>query len=79
MPPLYLPTPRSAASARFEPLQQLGRAGPGPPAAQVEQAAEHLQVLPAGEHLVHGRVLAGEADARPRGAGDGPAAGAVQA
>jgi len=53
MPPLYSLVPLSAASVRSNRSRR----------AQVEQPAEHAQVLPAGEDLVDGGELAGEADA----------------
>jgi len=46
-----------AASERLNHSSSLGRAG-----AHLVQLADHLQVLAAGEVLVHGRVLAGEPD-----------------
>ena len=53
---------RSAAVGQVEPLEQLGGAGAGAGPAEVEQRAEEHEVLAAGEVLVDGRVLAGEAD-----------------
>ena len=50
---------------QVELLEQLDGARLGPLGAEVEQPAEHLQVLPAGEDLVDRGVLAGETDAPP--------------
>ena len=88
IPPEYLAARRSAASARPNSASssraRVRAARPG----QAQQLGHHLQVLPAGQLLVHGRVLPGEAD-RPLdperigeqvvpGDGRGPRVGAHQ-
>ena len=50
-----------------EALEQLARPVLGQAPRQVIQGAHEPEVLPAGEHLVDGGVLAGEADAEPDG------------
>ena len=52
-----------------EPVEQLLRAGARRLAAQVQQRADQLEVLAAGQQLVDGGVLAGEADQLPDAAG----------
>ena len=47
---------------QFEPLQQLTGPAPGLLPGQVEQAAEHLQVLPPGQQLIDRRELPRQAD-----------------
>ena len=56
--------PRRPVSRRrqAEPLQQLAGPAPGPLTGQLEQAAEHLQVLPPGQQLVDRRELPRQAD-----------------
>ena len=51
-----------ARVGQVEGLEQLGRALARDAAAEVVEPADHLQVLEAGQVLVHGRVLAGEPD-----------------
>ena len=53
----------AAGLGQVEALQQLGRPAAGRGAGQAGQAAHHAQVLLAGLEVVHGRELAGEADA----------------
>ncbi len=53
-----------AGVGQVEALQQLARACPGVGTGHAQQAADHHQVLDAGEHLVDGGVLARQADQR---------------
>ena len=62
IPPEYVLTRRSPSSASAEVGEQLARALLRRTAAEVVQAPDHLEVLEAAEVLVHGGVLAGEAD-----------------
>ncbi|AOW89547.1 hypothetical protein BC342_26840 [Streptomyces olivaceus] len=50
-----------------EPVEQLAGAAPGRPAAHAVQPGDELEVLPRGQPLVDGGVLAGQADAGPYG------------
>ncbi len=51
--------------AELELLEQLAGPLTRPPGTEVEQPAEHLEVLTAGEDLVDRGVLTGEADVAP--------------
>ena len=53
----------AAGLGEVERREQLVRPLARRPAAEVVEAADHLEVLEAGQVLVHGRVLAGEPDA----------------
>ena len=53
---------RSAASLELEALEQLVGARAGLLFREVVEPSEHPEVLASGQVLVHGRVLAGEAD-----------------
>jgi hypothetical protein len=50
-----------------EPVEELVGAALGVACGEVEELAEHAQVLAAREELVHGGVLAGQADRAPDG------------
>ena len=50
------------AASQVEPLEQVGRARAGPPAAEVEQVGHQAEVLLAGEQVVDGGELPGDAD-----------------
>jgi hypothetical protein len=52
----------AAGAFQVERGEQLGRPAAGGPARQVQQPGHHLQVLLAGQLVVDGRVLAGQAD-----------------
>ena len=54
---------RVAASVQAEPLEQLGGAALGVGLREAVEPADHLEVLAAGQQLIEGGVLAGQADA----------------
>ena len=58
-----------AGIGQAEPLEQLARPLSGRPAAQVRQAPDHAQVLPAGQVLVDRGVLPGQTDEAAHGVG----------
>ena len=62
MPPEYVRTSRSPASDEVERGEELARPLARAPAAEVVEPADHLEVLEAGQVLVHRGVLAGEPD-----------------
>ena len=83
IPPEYVLEGRFAASVEVEPLQQLVGPLPGRLRAELVELADHLDVLAAGQVLVDGGELAGQADLPPHLVGvlqyvdardDGPAA-----
>ena len=69
IPPEYVFSVRSPASARLNCASSSSARPPTDGPAQVVEVADHLEVLPAGQVLVHGRVLAGQSDQAPDQAG----------
>ena len=65
MPPEYVLAVRWAASVQLEALEELLAPPPGLGRRHVVQPPDHLEVLQAGQVLVHRGVLPGEADHVP--------------
>ena len=64
IPPEYVDTGLRGGVDEVEPVEQVVDASPAGGAAEVVQVGHQLQVLLAGQQLVHRRELAGDADRR---------------